>query len=369
MSTTILLNLEQYKTQAKDLLKAAKLGEAQSLARVSTYFPAKAAEHQSLKLADAQLTIARENNFPSWPKFQQYILFQNAVHLLDTGDLSNLDLLLTKYKFVLSYRCHVGEWYDSGYFAGANLLNHIAGNPIRVPLPTNILEVTKLLLSHGAAKDISRTKYTIGLLLSSRQASEAFVALPLIDLLDQHCSLGTDLLSTETLHMPLTQSSPDTVQELIKRGAKIDIYSAAHLGMFELVEKLAPSSTPAEIDKACLGASWKNHPGIVEYLIDRGADPNADGGTGFGALHTAVHSGYLSCVRALLKNKPNLEVINRFGSTSLGLAIYSAINEPQPDHLAIIKELVLAGADVNPSWYETTSTDINSLLQRLKPKT
>jgi hypothetical protein len=58
------LNLEYYRKQAKALLKSARSGNPDSLQRLGTAVPA---------LHDAQLTIAREQGFPSWPRFQAFI--------------------------------------------------------------------------------------------------------------------------------------------------------------------------------------------------------------------------------------------------------------------------------------------------------
>ena len=63
---------EYYRKQAKALLKAARSGDPASLERLSrhptNYDPA------APKLHDAQLTIAREQGFASWPRFRTFIL-------------------------------------------------------------------------------------------------------------------------------------------------------------------------------------------------------------------------------------------------------------------------------------------------------
>jgi hypothetical protein len=61
------LNLEQQRIRAKELLRAAKGGDAEALARL----PRKGSA--PLKLADAQLAIARELRFPSWAKLKSHI--------------------------------------------------------------------------------------------------------------------------------------------------------------------------------------------------------------------------------------------------------------------------------------------------------
>ena len=73
------LNLEQQKNRAKDLLRAGKAGDTEALARLeaarrNSAGPSSAAARQStLKLADAQLVIARELRFASWAKLKAHI--------------------------------------------------------------------------------------------------------------------------------------------------------------------------------------------------------------------------------------------------------------------------------------------------------
>jgi ankyrin repeat protein len=58
-------NLEQYKKQAKELLRDWRSGDAAALVRVEQH----AARKDAASLTSAQLVIAREHGFPSWLKF------------------------------------------------------------------------------------------------------------------------------------------------------------------------------------------------------------------------------------------------------------------------------------------------------------
>jgi ankyrin repeat protein len=62
------LNLEYYRKKAKELLKAARAGDATAIARLSLRGGQEAALH------DAQLTIAREQGFASWPRFRAFVV-------------------------------------------------------------------------------------------------------------------------------------------------------------------------------------------------------------------------------------------------------------------------------------------------------
>lgn len=70
------LNLEQQKNRAKDLLRAARAGDAESLTRIDAVRgPASKAKGGGtpLKLADAQFAIARELRFASWASLKTHI--------------------------------------------------------------------------------------------------------------------------------------------------------------------------------------------------------------------------------------------------------------------------------------------------------
>src|SRR3984957_509516 len=72
-------NLEQYKKQAKDLVKSFALGNLDSLALIKRYHPRfhtlpdADIQKAPFALTDAQLVIAREHGFESWPKFARHV--------------------------------------------------------------------------------------------------------------------------------------------------------------------------------------------------------------------------------------------------------------------------------------------------------
>jgi ankyrin repeat protein len=363
------IDLNQYKIQAKELLKQARAAQPEALGRLRQHHPKHdlPAASGSLRLADAQLVIARENEFPSWAKFKQYLLFRSAVQALDSGDIKRLETLLDEHPGLVRYRCRKGEWYEEGYFAGATLLNHIAGNPWRCPIPPNILDITRLLLSRGARDQPPKPKYTIGLLLTSRQASEAGVAVPLIDLLVAAGGIDIDLTDASILNAPLGNGAPATALELIRRGARMDIRHAAALGRLDLVKRFfdkddTPTSTslvplpqePAEskahLEQAFIWACRCGQNSVSEFLLEQGVDPAAQANVGQTGLHYAAHGGQLKTVEMLIARKVPLEVKNMYGGTVLGQALWSAFNEPKDDHLPIVEALIAAGAKIEPNW-------------------
>jgi hypothetical protein len=78
-------NLEQYKKQAKDLAGDCSLGVPGALARIRRHHPRFHKLPESdlpaahVSLTDAQLVVAREHGFESWPKFAKHI---ETLHLI-----------------------------------------------------------------------------------------------------------------------------------------------------------------------------------------------------------------------------------------------------------------------------------------------
>ena len=68
------LSLEKLKKESKELLKQLKTAVPEALERLDPRFHTKAA---TLKLADAQYIIARENGLPSWAKLKHHITAMN----------------------------------------------------------------------------------------------------------------------------------------------------------------------------------------------------------------------------------------------------------------------------------------------------
>jgi len=198
-----------------------------------------------------------------------------------------LEALLNAHRSLIRYRCRIGPWYESGYFAGATLLYHVSGNPDRGPLPRNILDITRLLISRDF--DSKAGEYTIELLLTSKRASEAGVALPLIDLLVK-AGAKFDLDAPDVLGMPLLNVAPATAEALVLGGAKMDIRHAAALGKIEVMKNLLTETVaPALLEEALAFACIRGQTEAAALLSKHGAKGDVLVTLGGQTPRTALH--------------------------------------------------------------------------------
>ncbi|MCW3062051.1 MAG: Ankyrin [Capsulimonas sp.] len=307
MTTSQGIDLDQYKTQARDLLRQVRAALPEAIARLRTHHPEgeRLALSPRIQLADAQLTLARELEYGSWAKLKEHLLFLQTVRALDAGDMRALTTLLDKCPALIRYHCHRGE-YGRGYFGDATLLHHIAGNPIRGPIPPNVMDIARELLARGADPNaVANTSTTIDLLITSRQASEAGVAVPLINLLVAAGASDHVLRDPDLLSQPLWNGGRATAETLVRSGSRMDARHAAALGRLDILPGLlGDNPTSQSLEEALVYACVQNEEEAVRYLVGRGAkgDVNASPGGQSSALHNAAWRGNTRIVTLLMEN-------------------------------------------------------------------
>jgi hypothetical protein len=121
---------------------------------------------------------------------------------------------------------------------------------------------------------------------------------------------------------------------------------------------------PKALNEALTCACFNGRTRVADYLLKRGVDPAAGANTGLNAFHWAANRGQLDTVKLLIAARSPLEIKNTYGGTVLGTAVWSAINEPRADHLAIIEALIAAGANLDGAGYPTRNESLDELLRR-----
>ena len=304
-------NLDHLKYQAKDLLKAhttRTLAAAQLLREFHPKFRnADDAEifAARLSLSDAQLAIAREHGFPSWPRLKRRVekpvpsdrldlphheritdaVFRNAVDLLDAGDVAGLRDHLRKHPKLAKQRV---VFEGMNYFHNPSLLEFVAENPIRRgKLPANIVDVARVILDAGVEK--AEIDVTLALVATGSVPQERGVQLPLIDLLVARGADPDSALRAAALHGGL-----GAVVALLGHGARLDLSVAAALGRIDDVRRMLPDATPEDRHLALALATQYSRIEIVRLLLDAGEDPNRFNPLGGHSHSTPLHqaAGY-----------------------------------------------------------------------------
>jgi hypothetical protein len=319
-------NLEHLKYQARDLKKlhaARDRGAAQRMREFHPQFRELADEaifERKLTLADAQLTIARERGFKSWPRLKAYVespelaekirkprheiiedaTFRRAVDLLDAGDAAGLREHLKQHKKLVHQRVEFEGW---NYFRNPTLLEFVAENPIRRgTMPKNIVDVARVILDAGP--DQASRDTTLALAATGSVALERGATVPLIELL---CEYGADpdgAIDAAALHGSLL-----AVRALLQHGARMTLPVAAALSDVESVRRLLATATKHERHVALSMASQIGWIEVVRVLLDAGEDPNRynpiGGHSHTTPLHQAALIGNDSLVRLLLERGAN----------------------------------------------------------------
>jgi len=248
--------------------------------------------------------------------------FREAVAALDAGDTERLGRMLRDHEWLAGYACRDGSLYEQGYFAGAKLLWHVAGNPDRGALPPNIVDVTRVLVAHAAfVEDVERT---VGLVLTSRRASEAGVSMDLIDALIEDGSF--DVTRPGLLDEPLLNEAPATALALVDRGALVELRHASALGHVAAMTRLMDGSPAQEtLDEALAFACIRGQGDSASLLVRQGARGDElvspGGRSPRTALHEAANRGHEELVMMLLDAGANPCVLDsRWHGTPAGWA-------------------------------------------------
>ena len=218
-------NLEQQHKLAKDLLRDAKNGDPAALARV-TSVRSDAGVTRPLQLADAQLAVAREAGFTSWPMLVGHLqhrdikAFREAV---TRGDVAAVTRLLGL--------AHVKEHVNTPMFAFGQRAAHIAAK--RVPM-------LEALIAAGA-----------NLTLVSEWKNGPYTV--------------------------LDNATGDTARFLLSRGVRLTPNVAARLGWIDELRKLLVADSALVHARGGDGQQPLHEAAtvaIADLLIDHGADVN-----------------------------------------------------------------------------------------------
>ena len=314
-------SLSHLKSQAKTILQGLESIDPIVCQRIREFHPrfTEFSDAQisvsRFKLSDAQLTVAREYGFASWPRLKSQIeeqiqarlklpaheriddpRFRRAVDLLDAGDGEGLRGHLAAFPELLGQRV---ELPGANYFRNPSLLEFAAENPIRRgQLPKNILSTVKVILDAGV--DQQSLDGTLELVASGSLVRMGGVQTELIALLCRYGAKAGSALGAAVAHGEF-----EAVQSLLDNGAKLDLASSAALGREEAFRRMLPKSGPRARHLALAMAAQFGSTNCLKMLLLAGEDPNRFNPKGAHShstpLHQAAYGGHLEVVRALVE--------------------------------------------------------------------
>jgi ankyrin repeat protein len=330
-------SLEQYRKQSKELLRNFRLGVPEALHRVTRHHPQfnKLALSQPAKkpvtLSSAQLVIAREHGFESWPKFAAHIETLTLTHAA-----AALDDPVSAF---IRAACVPRD------------ASHVSG----------MLEQAEPILKRYPK--VARANIHTAAILADEASVRSFLAADLRNATQKGGPYEWDALThlcfSRYLRIDRARSEAfvGTAKALLDAGAN------ANTGWYEVIDHPNPRKI---LESAIYGAAGvAQHPQLTKLLLDHGADPNdeetpyhAAEGYDLGVLKVLVESGRLNPestttlllrkadwhdvegMRLLLEHGADSNAMTRWGYTALQQAL-------RRDNSAEIVELLLRhGADI-----------------------
>lgn len=332
MTTTTSLpalpSLEQLKNQAKDLVKQFRAQNPEALRRVQSHLPRaaniplEALSATGLKLSEAQFVLAREYDFPSWPRLKRHVetsqpnqeaaleAFKAAVQTRNSTKLRTL--LRTHPALVAQIDAPLFSFDSPAILSAAGhrdrktvdvLLAYGANINIRSQwwaggfgvLPHSDPEFAAYLVERGAVVDVwaaagmnrlDRLEELIAAdpaLVNARggdgQSPLHFAASLEVArfLLDHGAEIDLrDIDHGGTPAQTMVANRPEICRYLLTRGAALDIFMAVQLGDIELVRQALaadPASLHAQVGQGKFTSGASNGGHIYSYNLKNGCSP------------------------------------------------------------------------------------------------
>ena len=294
----------------------------------------------TLDIADAQVVVAHEYGFESWPDLAEFTgavsrdglirRFEAAVEAVVSGDVAALRSMLRENLELVRAR--------SSRRHHATLLHYVGANGVeggRQKTPGNAVEVAKILLDAGAEVDALADMYeakctTMSMLVSSCHPAKAGLQAALAEtLLDYGAALdGPGSAWQSALLTALAFGYLSAAEALARRSAPLNnLAAAAGLGRLEDTARLLPVADCQSKQIALALAAQHGHAAIVRLLLDAGEDPSRYNPDGYHShstpLHQAVWSDHADVVRLLVERGARLDIQDTvYHGTPLGWAIY-----------------------------------------------
>ncbi len=379
----ITARLEDYRQMAERLYRDYKAGDRETIQfvrenhREISRLPGSEFPGIAITLDDIHLSLTCWYHFENWQKLEEWVKiidnegsrvfqFELAIEAIIDGDLATLRSLLQQDPGLVRMRSMRVHHSMLLHYVGANGVENY-----RQRSPANAVNILNCLLEAGAEVDAEADMYgggstTLGLVATSIWPAKAKVLVPLMETL---LKAGADIGPSGTAGNGhsivigcLHNGRPEAADFLARHGAMLNLEGAAGVGRLDVVESFfngdGSLTNHATWRQAELGFGWAceyGHKAIVEFLMDKGIDPDepVDGMPG---LHWAVMGGHIDIVRFLIQRGASLEIKNIYDGNPLGAALWAVCNsdevyrwpETDTDFALIIQILLDAGTEIEP---------------------
>ena len=243
-------------------------------------------------------------------------LFQGAVAAIDAGDVAQVERLTSAHPRLLRERLKSpGSWLRDkvdraldGFFKKPYLLWFVAEDPVRNDtLPTNIAQVAASIIDAAKREKVDSLQeqldYALRLVAWSWVAHRCGVQLELIDTLVDGGASPDGVPDNALVNGHIAAA-----EQLVRRGAKLTLATAACLGRWEDVPPLAEHTSQRDKQFALTLAALNGNAAALVRLIPLGVDvsaPSKDLYAHATPLHHAVASGSMDAVRVLVEAGAN----------------------------------------------------------------
>jgi len=331
-------HLDFYRHRAKELLAQAKSGDSAALARFAHHHPEfRADASPPLALNQAQLVIARENGFPSWPKLRAYVEAMDRTREQSPADRIQA---LIRARDLEGLRAFIAGNPEAPHLR----IEPMGDTPLHVAVEWR--EGTEVLLEAGAdinAVSLKSDRTPLRWAIHCGGSDGAFALFLL--------SKGADpnVASTpgrSTMQLAAYSMSAPVIRALAARGVAPDAFAAVALEDQQLVRQLAGEDplvlsqrmrpfqnitiTPLHL------AAFHDLPHMIDVLLEAGAKPDDADEHGRTPIDLALHGGKRRSYERLLAHgcAPDRELLALVGSIERSERIarlHSAIHGGQTD--------------------------------------
>ncbi|BDI31639.1 hypothetical protein CCAX7_36900 [Capsulimonas corticalis] len=376
-STLTVADLARLRTQAKELLRAAQASSLEARERFHTHHPQfRNSPNRIPKLTDAQLVLAREHGFPSWPRL--VVALQSAqmdlgakadafVEAAIAGKLAKARALLDDTPELAKFSIYSAAAYGDadalrGFLAREGGLANAAGGPRqRLPLlyavfsrffqdaerRPHLLASVKLLIDAGADPNASYREAPFEDFPLSALYGAAGV-LHDAELAEMLLDAGANPNDNESLYHSVEQAANECTALLLRRGADPNATNAlAHQLDYEDSEGLRlflshgadPNrSSPTGGNSLHWAILRRRGPDCIGLLVEYGADMEARSAEGWTPFRQAALTGQTE-IAALLESRGANSALTEedriIAALALGdLSVLSALRQTDPDQAA-----------------------------------